>query len=185
MIDLTFFIVACVVVLGSAANHTFRGGRFIADEVLPGRNLYYATPILGVLAWLLEPPLIALAWMACYFHFCVYAWGHLIGLGRFRPTDRPPSFVDAACLRLAGNDPHGALFFRELLIIPGLVLVAWAKGGGSLFWLLPCIGVVYAALAVVTRDKAWELASPKAEIRDGEIGEGALWGLLIVGVSLL
>jgi hypothetical protein len=34
---------------------------------------------------------VALAWAIAFALWRCFAWGHLIGLGRFRPSDRPRS----------------------------------------------------------------------------------------------
>jgi len=179
----------------------FRGGRFIADEQLPGRNQYYAAPLVGLVAWLNGfSPLVSICWALAWWHWAVYAWGHLFGLGRFRPTDRPPSLVEAWCLRLAGHNPHGAFFLRHLLVVPGLLLVAagiafpWPWAGfealaGALAhapWWIAALGLPFAAGRLVAYEAMWQVADRRPgfnPIMWAELLAGVLWGLLIGGLA--
>jgi hypothetical protein len=85
------FLALVAVIAGMGAVNTFAGGRFIEDEKLPGRNLYFATPLVFLLSWMVELWPVALAWAIAFALWRCFAWGHLIGLGRFRPSDRPRS----------------------------------------------------------------------------------------------
>ena len=172
-----FVIAAC------GCLNTFAGGRFIPDEQLRGRNLYYATPLLFLVAWIVLPWQVALIF-ACGFAFWrVWAWGHLFGLGRFRPTDRPPSFVETICLEWSNDDPHIALWIRHLLSLPtGLALAWWYSHTG---WIM--IPFALAAGIVLMYELGWQwkerVAATTNPILIGEVGAGVLWGAWIVFAS--
>jgi hypothetical protein len=55
------FLLALVAVFaGMGAVNTFAGARFIEDEKPPGRNLYFAIPLVALLVRLIEPWHVAL-----------------------------------------------------------------------------------------------------------------------------
>jgi len=180
-LSLALRILVTLVIAGCL--NTFAGGRFIPDEKLRGRNLYYATPLLFLLCLLLVEWPVALIFAAGFAFWRVHAWGHLFGLGRFRPKDRPPSWLEGLCLEWANNQPHVAFYLRHLMAVPCGLLLSWWLGQ----WIHSCVPFALAAGIVVAYELGWqwkERADNAANpILIGEVGAGILWGAWIVFAS--
>lgn len=165
-----------LIVTAMAAANTFAGGRFIGDERLPGRNLYFAVPLVFVISWIAVPWAAALAWALGYLFWRSFAWGHLIGMGHFMPLDRQPSPVERFCLWAGGQHPYWAMAVRELLAIPAFVAVGVLIGAP---WFGASV-MLYALWGALVRHVAWKWAEADAAVMWGEVSEGALWGFAIV-----
>jgi hypothetical protein len=131
---------------------------------LPGRPIYYTSVILGLVALALHPWPIALAFGSAYLLWRLPAWGHLIGLGRFTPSDRPPSPIERFFL-WPDQNVHLALFFRHCLMLPLAIVQPWA--------------LAFPVLATAAYEVAWRV-KPSKPIIVAEILAGALWGALMV-----
>lgn len=164
--------------------NTFAGGRFIPDEALRGRNLYYATPLLALVAYLWGGWQLALAFAFAFAFWRVWAWGFLFGLGRAQPTDRQPSWIEALCLEWASGQPHVAFYLRHLMAIPGGVAVAFVTDN----WAHAAIPFALAAGIVIAYEIGWQwqerVDDASNPILTGEVGAGILWGAWIVFAGL-
>lgn len=171
------------VIAAASCLNAFRGGRIIDDEKLPGRNLYFAAPGLaltaGLAAW---DPLLGLGWGAAFLFWGAFSWGHLFGLGLWKPQDRTPKGLEALLLKLPGN--FLPMVGRELFVLPGLALIAWLTGK----WWLVSMAPAYAALAVGVRWVAYQAAGPVSDrpldwpgVKWAEFAIGGiLWGAMIL-----
>ncbi|MFD2248969.1 hypothetical protein FHS82_001086 [Pseudochelatococcus lubricantis] len=141
---------------------------------LPGRALWYCGPLVGLVALLVQPWPVAVAWALAYLVWAVPAWGHLFGLGRYAP-DREVDALSAALIEIAAGHVHVAFFLRHLLVVPGLALVSLASGS----WWPVGAAIPAAALFVLAYEGAWRWA-PRQPILVAELIVGALWGILIL-----
>lgn len=91
-----------------------------------------------------------------------------------------PDPLEQAIMALSFGSDHLAMFWRHMLVLPGLVLVAWVDGS----LLYAASAPVFAALVVAFYELAWRVL-PKSPIILAEILTGALWGGLIVGLTLV
>lgn len=164
-----------LIIPAMAAINAFRGGRIVADERLPGRNLYIAAPLVFLVCLLAYHWTVALAWAATYLFWGAFSWGHLIGMGFFSPSDRKAPPLEQACMALSAGVPTLAMAWRELFILPGLLLVGYLTQE----WWIPALAFPFALVAALSRRLAWE-GQPQEAIPLGEILEGVAWGVLIV-----
>ena len=164
-----------VIIAASAALNRVRGGG-LGGERLPGRALFWAAPAMGCLAWLVSPWPVALGLAVAYFVWAVWGWGHLLSrLGGFAPP-RSPSVTEGLFMALPGA--WLPVFARQLMILPGLALIAWLKAEPMLMLAAPVFaGVVTEIHAHLFRsmdDLDWTRA---------EIATGAVWGAIIILVA--
>ena len=153
----------------------------LGPKWLRGRPLFYTAPILGGLAWLVHSWPIAGAFAVAYLLWRLPAWGHLFGLGRARPTDRPPSKLEQLCLDISFGDVHLAFMWRHLLmLIPGFALIGLLTGHeyALLLSTLP-----FALLIVGVYELSWRWRLDDEVIKRAELMTGALWGTLILLVD--
>ncbi|PZU95581.1 MAG: hypothetical protein DI527_00805 [Chelatococcus sp.] len=162
-----------IVLLCGALNRARGDASWLGN--LPGRALWYVTPVIGLLALLAHGWAVAGAFALAYLFWAVWPWGRWFDLGRL-PVDplRPISAFEHIIDALAGNSDHRALLWRHLMIAPGLVLIGIAGTGLWVVLLAP----IFAAVVVALYEAAWRLR-PTAPILWAEIGVGALWGGLI------
>lgn len=165
-------LLACGLVVACAVLNRVRGGGFGGDR-LPGRALLWVTPVIGLLAWAVQPWPVALALACGYLFWGLWSWGHVLaGLGGYVPA-RSPSTLEAV-LALAGP-PLVQAFLRMLFVLPGVGAVAWLEGNGWFLLAAPAFAAaataVYAALFRPLGPADWQRA---------EIATGALWGALIL-----
>jgi hypothetical protein len=166
------------VVLAAALLNRVRGGGLWIGSRLPGRALWWSAVALAGVALLVAPWPVAVAWGLAFLVWGMPPWGHLIGLGRFAP-DRNVTPSERWLLRVCEGSEHLAFFLRNLAILPGLLLVAILVDAVPLV----AAGIIAAGLIVAVYEAAWRL-NPRNPIWLAEIATGALWGALIVGVSL-
>lgn len=166
-----------LIILAAAVLNRARGDdTWLGWLKLPGRALWYVSPLVGLLAWTIHPWPVAAAWALAYLVWATPAWGHLMGLGRYAP-DREADRLTKSLLWMSGGDVHLAFFFRHSLMMVGLPFVSIASGGG---W--PALATVpAAALFVVAYEGAWRWA-PRQPILVAELIVGALWGVGIVAL---
>ena len=170
-----------IVIAASVIVNRARGDSSWMPSWLPGRALWYAAPLMGLIAAILHPWPIALAFATAYLFWGTFAWGRWFDLGRlpegFARANVKPDPLERVIGALARGSDHVALFVRHLLILPGLVLLGWMTGN----WMLIAIAVPFAALVVGAYEPAWRF-KPGAAILYAELLTGGAWGLLFVGV---
>lgn len=170
-------MVALVLTMASFAvlNHVRGGGGLFGARVvavlqrIPGNGDITAAPFVALLAWLsgLNPVLFVLCWLA----WSTPAWGFLQGLGRGPgPTDREPSWYEAAFIRWSYGNPYLAFSYRTTLF---LIPMSFCFGRP---WLL------LGPLQVAAYELGWRLR-PGGGIAIGELFTGALWGAFLFGAS--
>lgn len=174
-------IALALLILIAAALNRARGDASWMPSWLPGRALYYASAGIGIASLLCAEPRIAAAWAIAYLLWGVPAWGRWFDLNRLpdgwaRAGEEMTLFERWITELSAGND-HLAMFFRHLLVFPGLLLVSF----GLWSWVPVLLAIPFAALALGCYELGWRLA-PKQPIRTAELLTGALWGALIGGV---
>lgn len=171
-----------LLILIAAALNRARGDASWMPSWLPGRALYYASAGIGLASLLLYEPRIALAWGLAYLMWGIPAWGRWFDLNRlpdgWQRDGEEPSTFEQWITDLAGGRDHIAMFLRHLCVIPGLALVAF----GLWSWWPLAFALPFAALALGCYELGWRL-TPAAPIRTAELFTGALWGVLIAGVS--
>lgn len=123
---------------------------------LPGRPLWYAAPLIGLAALLIQPPLAAGAIALAYLVWGVPAWGRIYDLGRLP----------------GGQSDHLRFFARMLLAVPALLVF----GSWGAF-----LGLSFAGLSVLAYELAWRW-KPDNPIWIAELATGALWGALILAL---
>ena len=139
-----------------------------------GRALYPAIAMTGLIALIVHPWPVALAFAAAFGFWRSFSWGALIGLGRPSGADhREHNPVEATLLAWFG--PHGGLFARHLFALPGILAIGWIAG----IWWAWIAGIAFAALATMAYELSWRL-TPRMPLTTAEIAVGALWGALIV-----
>ena len=139
-----------------------------------GRALYPAIALVGLVALIVQPWPVALAFALTFGFWRSFSWGALIGLGRPSGADhRDHNPVEATLLAWFG--PHAGLFVRHLFVLPGFLVIGWLAG----IWWAWLAAIAFAALATLSYKAAWRLGWP-APIRNAEIAVGALWGAAIV-----
>lgn len=166
-------IVSALIISACALVNRARGDGAWKPEWLPGRALFYAIPMIGGLAWVVQPWPVALAFAAGYAFWAVFGWGHvLMRVGGLRP-DRSPDAIEAALLALPGSILP--VFARMLFILPGVLAVAWLTGRVE-FWLA---GPSFAAVATAAYHVLFRPLQTMDWLR-AELFVGALWGVLIL-----
>lgn len=175
-----------IIAVCAASNRLAGGGLWVGelwDEHRPdklwGRAMYLAAALVGAIATLAHPPLVAIAWGAAYAFWRSIAHGRWFDLGRMpdghgREGVAPLPFERAVAAVSFGSD-HVALFWRQMTILPGLALVAWAAGGA---WALIALAPAFALAAVTSYEAGWRLA-PSKPITLAELLAGGLFGALI------
>lgn len=166
------FTALLVLVLSAGLNRA-RGDARWMPAWLPGRALWYVAPAIGLIALLVQPWPVALAFAAGYLVWAVFGWGHvLMRIGGKKP-DRSPDVVEAALLALPGSILP--LFARMLFVLPGALAIAWLTVRPE-FWLA---GVSFAALATIACHVLFRPIGAHDWLR-AELVIGALWGGLIL-----
>lgn len=178
---MTFFAVALLILIAAALNRA-RGDASWMPAWLPGRALYYVAAGIALASLLFYEPRIALAWGLAYLAWGAPAWGRWFDLERlpdgWSRDGVEPSTFEQWIIDLSGGRDHIAMFLRHLFVVPGLVLVSF----GLWSWWPLVFAVPFAGLALGAYELGWRL-TPKQPIRTAELITGALWGVLIVGVS--
>lgn len=170
------FLVKTLIVLACAMLNRLRGDdRWM--EPLPGRTLWYVSPVIGALALAVAPWPVALAWVSAYLGWGVWAWGRWYDLHHMMTLPRSPTPFEHLIERMAGGSDHLALFIRHLLILPGFILLALATGTA---W-LPLLTPIFAAIVVLCYDAAWRV-HPANPIMIAECLTGAIFGLMIITI---
>lgn len=170
-----------LLILIAAALNRARGDASWMPSWLPGRALYYASAGIGLASLLFYDARIALAWGIAFLIWGTPAWGRWFDLGRLpdgyaRPDDG--STFEQWITELANGHDHVAFFLRQLLIVPGLLIVAFGLGS----WWPLAFALPFAGAVLGVYELGWRL-TPAAPIRTAELFTGALWGVLIAGVS--
>jgi len=149
-----------------------------APKRIPGRALWYVSPIVGVAAGLYTGSAVAgVIWGVGYLLWGTAGWSHLYGLGRHVP-DRPPSRLEATLLELSGGSVHLALWLRMLFCLPAFVGAGWWVGEP----LAMLLALPFAGAAVAAYEVAWRVHSANP-IWIAELVVGALWGVVIVSIG--
>jgi len=132
---------------------------------LPGRPLWYVSPMIAGLAALILPWPQAVGFGLAYLFWGSFAWGFLFGLGRIVPTDRKISGLEATLLKLSRGNVHIAFCLRMGFALPAAMMTPFA--------------LLFPLVALANYEIGWRLA-PQAPIRLAEWLTGALWGSLIL-----
>lgn len=177
-------LILAVIVLCTIFNRLRGGGwEWLSKLHLPGRELYYVTPLIGLTAWIVWPWQTAIMWAASYLFWAVWAWGMIFdlnrlpdGYGRTSLVSNDP--VERACMACAFGSDYLAMFWRHLMVLPGLVLIGWWTG----HWWIPALAPAFAALVVLAYDIGWR-TTPDSPIRTAELLTGALWGCLLLAAT--
>lgn len=177
-----FLVVACAALNRFAGGGMWLGELFNPDrpDKLWGRALYPATVGVGLVAAIVVPWTAAAAIALAFIVWRSPAWGRAISLGNWSGAmEREPHPFEATLFRLAGDDPHLALFLRHLvMLVPGLLVVGLTIG----LWQLVFAAAPFAMLLTAAYVVAWK-ATPTAPIKTGEFICGALWGAMIAGLA--
>lgn len=144
---------------------------------LPGRALWYCSPLVGLVALLVQSWPVAVAWALAFLVWAVPAWGRWYDCGRLPPPVDGADPIERFIERLSGGSDHVALFLRHLFVVPGLALVSLASGS----WWPVGAAIPAAALFVLAYELAWRWA-PRQPILVAELIVGALWGAMIVAL---
>ena len=175
-------MIAALVVSLCAMLNRFAGGGVWAGEwwnpadpdKLWGRALYPAIGLVGLVALIVQPWPVALAFAATFGFWRSFSWGALIGLGRPSGADhRDHNPVEATLLAWFG--PHAGLFVRHLFAFPGFLVIGWLAG----VWWAWVAALAFAAFATLVYEAAWRI-TPRMPLTTAEIAVGALWGAAIV-----
>lgn len=173
--------IAILVMIVAVLNRA-RGDARWMPSWLPGRALFYVSAAVGIASLLVTEPRIALAWSIAYLMWGAPAWGRWFDLERlpdgWARAGEDPNTYEQWIIDLSGGNDHIAMFLRHLMIVPGLLLVSFGLWN---LWPL-AFALPFAALALGCYELGWRL-TPKAPIRTAELFSGALWGVLIGGVS--
>lgn len=146
-----------------------------AAKRIPGRALWYVSPIVGVAAGLYTGSAVAgVIWGVGYLLWGTAGWSHLYGLGRFEPADEETP-VETWLIELSCGSIHAAFALRQLFAAPAYIAAAWWTGDPLVAF---CV-VPFAALAVGAYEVAWRLR-PDNPIWLAELMVGALWGVAIL-----
>lgn len=135
------------------------------DGWLPGRGVYYVAPTIAAVAFAMWPWWAAMAFGAAFLFWRSFSWGHLYGLGRFAPLDRPMPALEHTLLRLGGGNAYAALTLRHAFMLPLAIVQPWA--------------LAFPVLATLAYEIGGRFA-PRWPILVAEVLTGALWGALIV-----
>jgi len=172
---------ALVISLCAMLNRFAGGGVWIGEwwnpsdpDKLWGRALYPAILLIGLVALIVQPWPVALAFAATFGFWRAFSWGALIGLGRPSGADNREHNPAEATL-LAWFGPHGGMFVRHLFALPGLLVIGWIAG----IWWAWIAAIAFAALATLAYELSWRI-TPRIPLTTAEIAVGALWGGLIV-----
>jgi hypothetical protein len=176
------YLIALAVIASCCVLNRVRGGGILPLWPLPGRPLYVVSPLIGLVSWALWPWQIALCWIAAYVVWAVWAWGMIFDLGR-QPdgygrgslVSKDP--VEGLAMAMSFGSDHLAMFWRHLMILPGLALVGYFAGN---LWFMAA-APLFSAAVVGAYETGWRVA-PANPIRLAELLTGVLWGGLIVGL---
>jgi hypothetical protein len=135
------------------------------DKLLPGRPIYYTAPLFGFMAWILMSWKAGLIVAVGILFWRLFSWGYLQLLGRRVPGKGPEPF-EAALLRIAGGNVHGALVLRHSFAFP------------TAYYLIGWPGLVIGLVFATVYEAAW-VCNPKNPIWIAEIAVGAMWGAMI------
>lgn len=166
------------------------GGGFVAEDGdgawlgsvhlgLPGKPLYYTSPLIGLIAWIFNPWPVAIAIAAAFFLWRLLPWGRWIGMGHVAPT-RYPSEFEFVIEYLFGPSAKMCMFVRMLFAVPGLLLVFYVAHGfhapdiiSAFMW------AFWLWLAYVI---GWGF-QPSNGVEAAEGVAGSVWALFILGAA--
>lgn len=168
-----------IVLLACTALNRLRG-----VDLLPGRSLYYVAPLIGAVSYLMFDAWVTVAWAVAYFVWGVGPWGRWYTLGVL-PRDHSgrSSSVFEDLVELPSDSVYVAFFIRNMLVLPGLVLVGWLL---DVYWPVTVGLSLTFAIGAVCMYHAGKELFPKYPTVFGELMVGLLWGytmLLFWGMS--
>ena len=167
-------IEALVVAVCAAANRLAGGGLWVGalwdshrPDKLWGRAMYLAALLVGAVATLAHPPLVAAAWVVVYAAWRSIEHGRWFDLHRLpdgyaREGKKRTPFEKVAEGVSFGSD-HVALFWRHITILPGLALIAWLTSE----WWFVALAPAFALLTV----GAYEIGHRVAPTGGSSIGQ--------------
>lgn len=167
---------ACVIVLACAWLNRVRGGG-LGGQHLPGRPLLWAAPALAVVALLVHPWPIAVAFGLGYLTWGVLAWSYILCRLAGVAPPRSPGIGEAFCMLAPGTIPP--VFVRMMFVLPGVAAVAWGMG----HWWFLAAAPAFAAAATTVYAVLFRPIGSHDWMR-AEIATGALWGLLILSAAI-
>lgn len=160
-------ILACAILNRLAGDARWMGKPAEGDGKgwLPGRPVFYVAPAIAAVALCVWPWWASLAFGGAFLFWRSFSWGHLFGLGRFAPLDRPMPPLERTLLRLGGGNVYAALTLRHAFMLPLAIAQPWA--------------LAFPPLATA----AYEVGGrffPRWPILVAEVLTGAIIGVLIV-----
>lgn len=171
------WLIAALIVAASAALNRVRGGGF-GGQYLPGRALLWVSVAMGLLAWLVSPWPVAVAFGLGYLAWGVLAWSYILcKLAGIEPP-RSPGVGEAFCLLAPGT--VAPVFVRMMFVLPGVTAVAWLIGD----WRFLLAAPAFAAAATLAYAVLFRPLGTHDWMR-AEIATGALWGALILSPMVL
>lgn len=153
-----------------------RGDDTWMPKWLPGRALFYVAPFVGLITWVVASWPIALTVAGTYLTWALTGWGRWFDLGRMPPLTRERSALERAIEAISFGSDHIALFWRHMLITPGLALISYLTLNPLYLAAAPLIALAF----VLCYEIAWRVDPRGEPIRLAELIVGALWGVLIV-----
>lgn len=176
-------MIEMLIVAGIAILNRVRGmkGAVPLFRDLPGRSVFYIAPLVGLIAWTVQP------WLVAALIGLSYLWFNIMAIGRWYTLNRqpreiagPPSAFEVRVERIAGSNDMVALAIRQSLAVAGLMLSALIlKDVRLLIAAVVLIPLTVAAYwlpwLVWDRRPAW-VRNP---ILPAELLVGAAWGAVI------
>ncbi len=147
---------------------------------LPGRSLFYSTFFIAGSSFMFIRELeISAAWAAAYLFWGVWPWGRWMDLeqlpdGYARP--KGPSLYERMIEAVSAGSDHIAFFWRNMMILPGLVLVCYLLG--KPMWMALMVAVSFSVSAVSAYGVGRGVTKYSTVI--GELIVGLLWGYTII-----
>lgn len=159
-------------------------GKWLLSDWLPGRAIYWVTPLIGVIAWIWVDWQLALAFTASYAVWRSCPHGRWIDLDNDASDPNrqgtAPTAFERIIIALSDGFDVVALFWRHLTIWPGLALVWLCGGSGWMALSGPIVAGTMAFSHVVAKRCFPENHHPCAEFM-----HGAIFGTLITITAML
>jgi hypothetical protein len=156
--------------------------RGLAVNWLPGRTLFWVSPVVGALAYVQSGDVVnGLTFTYAYVVWGTAPWGRWYDLGRlphdYGREDVPPNRYEQFIIALSGGSDHLALFWRHFTgLLPGLAVLGYWD---DTVMLHVGAAVVFGALFMLAYELGWRL-SAKIPTVVGELQVGFLWGVMIL-----
>lgn len=163
-------MISLIVVAACAILNRLRGTKDWRPSWLPGRSLYYVTPVVFVLSWMYVPLFEAALIAGTYLLWGSTPHGHLFTFGTVFP-DREISWFEKQLLKVSKGNYYIAFWLKNFIPLLPLVFLS------PILTIALSLGIVsayFGAKAVFPDNYTW-LA---------ELLTGMFFGLFILGVSI-